>query len=255
MLSIPLTRYVLTAAIRDRLIPVLLLVMIVGTCVSVFLGSAAIIEANKFAMVFTAGSVRFIGVLGLVLFVVFFVRRSFENKDVEYLLSRPISRVSFILSHALAFSLLAVVMAVVATFAVATLMPHFHLTSGGFLWVSLLVEFVIMVNAALFFSMVLPSATTGVLATLGLYVLARMMGELLGIIYEAGAGGHHACPGRRHAGHFADHPAARPDGADIMAGLRQPGYPSRLRPATSRRLRPSPPRRHPDRPFAQAVLM
>jgi hypothetical protein len=132
-------------------------------------------------VVFTAGALRMAGVLGLVLFVVFHVRRSFENKDVEYILSRPISRVSFILSHAAAFCFLAILTGLVIAFVVMGQMPH-GLYGRIPIWaVSIIAEFVIMVNVALFFSMVLSSATTGVLASLALYMLARLMGELLGI--------------------------------------------------------------------------
>ena len=50
------------------------------------------------------------------------------------------------------------------------------------LWfVSLTAEYVMMANAALFFAMVLPGVASGTMATLGLYVLARLMGQLLGI--------------------------------------------------------------------------
>ncbi len=184
MISLPLVRYVLTAAMRDRLIPSLLLVMAVGASISVVMGSAAIVESGQFAVVFAAGSLRFIGVLGLILFVVFHVRRSFETKDVEYLLSRPVGRTSFILSHATAFGLLAIAMAVAVSLVVTAMTPHALYGTVALWGFSLMAEFVVMVSAALFFSMVLPSATAGVLATLGLYTLARLMGELLGIAHH-----------------------------------------------------------------------
>ncbi len=182
MISWPLVRYALTAAFRDRLIPSLLAVMAIGACVSIVLGSAAIVESGQFAVVFIAGSLRFIAVLGLVLFVVFHLRRSFETKDVEYLLSRPVGRTAFILSHAAAFFVLAVVMACAVTGIVLIMTPPAYYPTA-FLWgASVAAELVIMVSAALFFAMVLTSAASGVLATLGLYTLARLMGELLGTI-------------------------------------------------------------------------
>lgn len=182
MISGPVTRYVLTAAMRDRLIPAIFILMAVSASLSIFLGGAAVVESGQFAAVFTAGSLRFVSTFGMILFVVFFIRRSFENKDVEYLLSRPVGRVSFILSHALAFSILAVITGLLATLCVIALVPHAYY-GAALLWsVSLIAELVIMVNVALFFSMVLPSATTGVMATLALYMLARLMGELLGTL-------------------------------------------------------------------------
>lgn len=174
-------QYVLMGAIRDKIMVSLILLVVVGVSLSLFLSSAAIIETDQFALVYTAGSLRLAGVLGVVLFTVFYVRRSFETKDVEFLLTRPISRVSYVVSHGLAFSCIALFMALLVILAVFSVGPHL-ISEGHFLWAtSLIVEFIIMTNVALFFAMVLPSATAGALAAFALYVLARLMGQLLGI--------------------------------------------------------------------------
>jgi len=186
MLSLPLVKYVLMAALRDRLVVSLFLLIVVGAALSLFLGSAAMIEDDQFSLVFAAGGLRFAGVAGLTLFAVFYLRRSFDNKDVDFLLSRPISRAAFILSHALAFSVIAVGMAAAVILALGLVSPT-EIGSGHMRWgVSILFEFIIVVNAALFFSMVLTSAAGGVLAVFGMYVLARLMGQLLGIAATGG---------------------------------------------------------------------
>lgn len=187
MISGPLVRYVLMAALRDRLVISLGLLIVVGACLSIFLGSAALTEYDQFARVFAGSGLRFTGVVGLVLFVVFYIRRSFDNKDVEFLLSRPITRTGFILSHALAFSLLAAALSLAIGIAVCLVSPG-AVAAGHALWTfSLMIELIIIVNAALFFSMVLSSAAGGAMAVFGLYVLARLMGQLLGIA-EKGEG-------------------------------------------------------------------
>lgn len=187
MISWPLIRYVLMAALRDRLVLSLGVLVAVGASLSVFLGSGAFIESGQFALVFTAGGLRFAGTVGLVLFVIFYLRRSFENKDVEFLLSRPISRTSFILSHSIAFSILAVFLAGVIGVAVCAVVVQ-AVGPGHGLWVfSLMMEYIIIVNAALFFAMVLQSAAGGAMAVFGLYVLSRLMGQLLGIASVDGA--------------------------------------------------------------------
>jgi hypothetical protein len=184
MISKPLIKYILTAALRDRLLLVLLLMMVVGGSLSVFLGSSAITESDRFALVFASSGLRLGGVIGLVLFVVFYVRRAFDSRDVEFLLSRPLSRVTFISSHAVSFSLLALLVALVVIFSICMVSVH-HIQPGVLLWgLSLAAELIIMANAALFFSMILPSATAGAMATFALYVLGRLMGELLGIVYS-----------------------------------------------------------------------
>jgi hypothetical protein len=182
MISRPLVGYVLKAALRDRLFLALLLAVIVGASVSLFLGSAAVVEKKDFALVFAASGLRLIGAAGIVLFAVFYIRRAFESRDIDFLLSRPPGRVVFILSHAAAFSLLAVLVAALMFCALAA----FAQGDAGapFLWgLSLAVEFVIVANAALFFAMVIPSASGGAMAVFGFYALSRLMGEMIGTIH------------------------------------------------------------------------
>ncbi len=185
-MSWPLITYVLTAALRDRLLLSLIILLVLGASLSVFMGSSAVVEQDRFAVVFAGGGLRLASVLGLVLFVVFFVRRSFESKDVEFLLSRPVSRVQFLLSFSAAFSLLGILMGAAVGATLYALGPHLF-GEGHILWVvSLMVENVIMVNAALFFSMFLSSAATASMVAFTFYVLARMMGQILGIIDAGG---------------------------------------------------------------------
>ncbi|MFN3700345.1 MAG: hypothetical protein ACK4VI_02350 [Alphaproteobacteria bacterium] len=177
-----LIHYVILGAIRDRLLVSLCAAMVVCISLSLFLGSAAIIEQKQFMLVFASGALRMAVALGLVLFVVFFIRRSFETKDIEFLLSRPISRLGLILSYSAAFTLMAVLFGLIVGISVCVLSGSM-IGAGHFLWIlSICAEFVIVVNVAFFFSMVLSSAASGSMATIGFYILARMMGQLLGVI-------------------------------------------------------------------------
>ena len=182
--SFSLGGYVLTAAVRDRLVLSLILCIAVGAGLSLFLGSAGVIEKTQFSVVYAAGGLRFVGLAGLVLFSVFYLRRAFETRDVEYLLSRPISRCAFLMSHAAAFSLIAVLIACAVVFSVFAINPK-GFGAGHLLWAaSIAAEYVVMANAALFFAMVVSSGSGAAMATMGLYVLARLMGELLGIAHQ-----------------------------------------------------------------------
>ena len=187
-MSASLITYVLKAAIRDKLIIAMLVLIALTASMSIFMASSAITEQDQFLAVYSSGSLRILGVLGLVIFTAFFVRRSFDSKDVEFLLSRPISRVSFILSHAVAFSILAILVSFAST--VALLITTSSLAGDALLlWsVSIMVEAIIMVNMAFFFAMFLSSAATAVLAVLAFYVLSRMMGQILGILESGTAG-------------------------------------------------------------------
>ena len=177
-----LIRYVITAAIRDKLIIGLCLLLALAVSLSFFMASAALTEQDQFAAVFSAGSIRILNAIGLVLFIVFFVRRSFETRDVEFMLSRPVGRIQLVLSYSAGFSILAILIGLVSGATVIALSPHLF-SSGHVLWIlSLIIENIIMVNAALFFSMILTSAASCAFASFGFYVLARMMSQLLGII-------------------------------------------------------------------------
>jgi ABC-type transport system involved in multi-copper enzyme maturation permease subunit len=186
-MSWPLIKYVLTAAVRDRLIVSILVLLLLATSLAVFMASAAVSEQDQFAAVFTGGALRLLGVLGLVLFSVFFIRRSFDSKDIEFVLSRPVSRVQFLLSYAAAFSMLAILVGLAEGLCLFALSLD-RFGEGHMLWIaSIIVENMIMVNMALFLSMVLSSAATAALVSLAFYVLARMMGQILGII-DVGTG-------------------------------------------------------------------
>lgn len=186
MISWPLVSYVLKAAIRDKLVISLLIVLLLGTSLSLFLGSSAIVEPQHFAMVFAGGALRMIGAMGLILFTVFFIRRSFEAKDVELMLSRPIGRVQFLLSYAAGLSLLAVMAGIAQGLCVYAISFH-AFEPGHLIWIaSIMVENIIMVNVALFFAMILSSAASAAMAVYGFYILARMMGQILGTI-DAGS--------------------------------------------------------------------
>ena len=180
MISKQLVRYVLLAAVRDRLMMTLVLMIALGAAIGVFMGSAAITEQESFSTVFGAAGLRFLGVMGIVLFGCFYVRRMFETKEVEFMLSRPISKMTFLFSHAAAFILLSTAVACLVVVAVA--LPGRPDPGGLAAWgASLIAEYAVMAVATLFFSMVLSSAAGSALATLGLYVLARLIGMLIGI--------------------------------------------------------------------------
>ncbi len=180
-MSWPLIQYVLKAALRDRVFTGLIILFFICVLLSLFFGAAALVEKHQFIGVFAAYSLRLTGVLGLVLFTVFYIRRSVEAHDVEFLLARPISRPVLILSYAAAFSFLAFLFAVISGLLLLGL--GIKPGMGLLLWLlSIAAENMIMVNVAMFFALSLSSATGAAMATGGFYVLSRMTGQILGII-------------------------------------------------------------------------
>lgn len=85
-------KYVLKNGLRDRLYAGLLLTTIIAFAVSIFLGSTMMVEKDQSSLVYALGSFRTILALGMILFVGITVARAFENKEIEFILSKPVSR-------------------------------------------------------------------------------------------------------------------------------------------------------------------
>ena len=175
-------KYILAAAARDKILISFLLFMAVGISLSVFLGSAAVTEKDQFSIVFAASALRLGSLFTLVLFTVFYIRKSFDTRDVEYMLTKPINRLQFLTGNALAFTLLSFIIAALSSI-IIFLMPISGDIEGTLTWsLSLFIELVLMSNIALFFSFVLTSAVSATLMSLAFYSLARMIGGILGVI-------------------------------------------------------------------------
>lgn len=180
-----LVNYILLAAIRDKLLWGVGLMSIISICLSLFSSSAAIVEQSQFVISYMAGGLRIIFILGLTLFTVFFVRRSFDARDVEFLLTRPISRLTFVISHVLAFTLLSIFAGLFMSIIIGGVSLYYGDTSSVLLWCfGVTIEQIITINVAFFFAMVLSSPVSAGMATFGFYVLSRLMGQLLAIVNQ-----------------------------------------------------------------------
>jgi len=168
-------RYVLLTATRDRLFFGLLIGVLAAAYISSVLGSTAMLEPEQMTLSFTAASARIIIMVGIIVFIGFHMRNAFDAKEIDVLLSRPISRTSLVLSYWLGFATVAtclVVPTVILIYFVKVLN-----TTGYFLWaISLLLESWLVVSIALFASLTIRSGVGTVLASLAIYTLSRMMG-------------------------------------------------------------------------------
>jgi hypothetical protein len=188
MMNLSLFRYILMAALRDRFFYAVFGVLVLVLSLSVFFGGSVLTEQDQFARSFAAFGFRLFGVASLVMFVVTYLRRAFEGRDVEFLLSRPIGRISFVLTHAAAFSFLGILCALLLGGAVILLERGALNTSDFFWWASLAAEFVIMANVAMFFGFSMTSSTACLMTVLSFYLLCRLIGEILGILQKSASG-------------------------------------------------------------------
>lgn len=171
-------RYILLTASRDFLFLGLLLGVVLATAISAILGSTAMIENEAMTLSFASASARIVLVVGIMIFVCFHIRQAFEQKEIDVLLSRPLSRAQIMLSYWLGFSLVAFLL-VLASVTVISFLP-LPSKSGFVYWaISLLLESLLVVALGMFAAFTLRSAVSSVLAAFGFYTLGRMMGFFL----------------------------------------------------------------------------
>jgi hypothetical protein len=177
--SLPLIRYIITAALRDRLILAILSLMLLSGVLSLLLSGTVIMEQQEFTIASLASSMRLIAVVGLVVFISFFQRRAHDYREVDYLLATPLGRYRYILSVALAFNIIAFVASFVMVL-IVVLMQRYVSPVTVFWGLSAFVEISLTCTFALFLSTRLRSATVCTLITLAFYSLARLLGSVLG---------------------------------------------------------------------------
>lgn len=170
--------YVLLTAMRDRLFLGLLIGILVAARISHILGSTAMLEPEQMALSFTAASARVIIMIGIIVFIGFHMRNAFDTKEIDVLLSRPISRTTLVLSYWFGFVAVATCL-VVPTVGLIALSQVFSKT-GFALWsLSLWCESIMVVTITLFAALTLRSGVGTVLTALAIYALSRMIGFFL----------------------------------------------------------------------------
>lgn len=168
-------RYTIITALRDWLLLGLILMIVAAYGMSVFMGSTALVEQQEMALAYFAGSSRIIMVIGMVVFVCFHVRRLFDNREIELLLSKPISKIKFIIAYWLGLSLISFV--VIAP-VILIFMSLFKASSFGlFLWTSsVLCEIFLIIGFAMLASLIMRSAVSAVMSSFAFYLVCRLMG-------------------------------------------------------------------------------
>ncbi len=167
-------RYILITALRDWLFIGLLASILFATAISATLGSTAFLEEREMTITFAAGASRIILMVGLIVFVCFHIRNAFDTKEIDVILSRPISRSNLVIAYWLGFAFVAFLLTIPVVGIIG--MIGVNNWQGFIGWsISLLLETFMVVALALFSAFTLRSAVTSVIACMGFYVLSRMM--------------------------------------------------------------------------------
>jgi len=168
-------KYILLSAIRDKLYIGLSITLFASFCLSIFLGSSALVEQQEMTASYIAGSCRAILAIGIILFVCLNMNRAFENKEVEFIISKSISREAFVLGYILGFFIAAFLIFIPLNAAI------FIVTKSNLIgliaWsLSILLELMILISFSLLASLILKNSFSAIMASFGFYLISRMMG-------------------------------------------------------------------------------
>ncbi len=168
-------KYILLTGLRDRLYIGLFITLIAAFSLSIFLGSTALVEQQQMTAAYIAGSSRAILAIGMILFVCLNVSRAFENKEVEFIISKAISREKFVLGYLLGFLISAflIFIPLIAAILLVTKADKF----GLLIWsATILSELLIIISFSLLASLILKNPFSAIMASFGFYIISRLMG-------------------------------------------------------------------------------
>jgi len=167
-------KYIILTAIRDKLFLGLFIVAFLVIGISKFLGITALSEQQQMAIVYATGTIRFVIIFGLILFISIHIRRFFETREIEVILTHPISRTKFILAYWIGTIFITAIIAIPIIITSALVVGIIN-WDGFLLWsFSLILEGIIVSAIALFGSLILKSSVSSVIFTTCFYSLARM---------------------------------------------------------------------------------
>jgi len=168
-------KYILKNGVRDRLYIGIFISLIISFGVSVFLGSTMLVEQQQTTTVYIAGSSRVILAVGMILFVCLSLNRAFENKEIEFILSKAISRQQFVMAYLFGF-FLTILLIFIPLFSAIFIIANAD-KIGLLIWaISLLLEIFLVITFALLVSLILKNSFSAIMATFAFYLIARLMG-------------------------------------------------------------------------------
>jgi len=177
--------HTLYSARRDKFLTGILIGMIVAAILGSVLGSTAIIENDEMRAIYAASACRFISIIGIMVFISFYIKKLFENKEMDVFLSRMPSRTKIVSSFFNAFIVIST--ALVVQSMVIVYLIYLHNIVNVLIWgMSLMLEIIIVTSFSLFFSIVIRSSTVGLMMCFAAYFLSRVIGSFVAYIDVTG---------------------------------------------------------------------
>ena len=173
-------KYVMLSALRDKFFLGLFIAIISIFGVSNLIGFTATTEESLMQTVIFGGTFRLILIFGMIIFICFHINKSYENKEISFILSKDISREKFLLSYWISFNLIA--LSLLLFFLLIFLCFCEYNLLGTLQWVvSVLFEIMLITMFSILASFVLQSAVFSVFVSSGFYIVARLMGFFINI--------------------------------------------------------------------------
>jgi ABC-type transport system involved in multi-copper enzyme maturation permease subunit len=175
--------YALLTAMRDYLFVGLIAAFFIASLVSYFLGGTALVEQSEMITSYVAGSNRVILIAGMIIFISVQIKRLFDTKEIDVIITRPISRITFLLSYIIAFAIIAFILCLVAMIMLIIFTKSFNLSLA--IWgISLFVEAIMVICFTLVASLILKSATSAILLASAFYCMSRMVGFFITMVKD-----------------------------------------------------------------------
>lgn len=172
---LPIARYTLLEALRNRLLWLALILVAVGLGFTQFLQQVAITESNQIQAALLAALVRVGSVFMLASFVVTSMVREFNDKVIELILSRPLRRSSYFFGKLAGYAAIALALALIASLPLALFAPAQQVALWG---LSLACELLIVTAFALLCVLSLTQVISALAAVAGFYLLSRSISAL-----------------------------------------------------------------------------
>lgn len=179
-------KYILLSALKDWLFLALFLAILSSFFVSNLIGYTALSEETSMQLITFAGTSRIILACGMIIFICFHINKSFENKEINFILSRNISREKFIFSYWLGFNIISLIFVLQIAIIIALFSSYNIL--GCLQWLlSIDLEIMIISTFAILASFILNSAVSSVFLSFGFYLISKLVGFFLNIVLLSSA--------------------------------------------------------------------
>ena len=168
---------ILTAFKRDRLFRGITFLIICCSGFAYFIGSNAVVEAQEAKIVYTAGLSRIAIIIGFITYVAFYIKRMFENHEIEVVLSHSISRTKVLLSMFIGF--LITFLTLLIPVAIILLLLGTNITYLLVWFISLICEGALMLCFTLCCSFIIKNFTNCIAGCYTMYIVGRTIGNFV----------------------------------------------------------------------------